>query len=97
MEKHAINMERIYEKEVEKKLMTFKTFNKLCLTEALDPAIVMEMGLNEEEDKDSNKPKKRSTNHNDWCSPLGVCSFMFIVFLLGIGCFLMYSMFKDRV
>ena len=89
-------MEKIYEKEVEKKLMTFRTFHKLCLTEALDPTIVMEMGLNEDDDEDNNKPKKRYTIHNEWCTPLGVFSLLLIVILLGIGGCLLYSMFNDH-
>ena len=69
-------MEKVYEKEVGKKLMTFKALNQLHLTEALDPTIVLEMGLNED-DEDTKDSKKKTTIHNEWCTPLGILFLLF--------------------
>ena len=86
-------MEKIYEKEVEKRMMTFKTSNPLSLPEALDQSVVVEMDLNEE-DKNTKESKKMSRNTNDWCTPLGMLFLLLFVVLLGIGGLLLYSLFK---
>ena len=85
-------MEKLFEKEVEKKLLAFKAFQHLHLTEALDKSFTLEMGLNKEDTVE--EKKKRNC---EWCTPMGVCFLTLMISLLGVGGLFAYFLLKDHV
>lgn len=90
-------MEDKHDKDVEKALSDFKVMNKLCLTEALDSAVIIELSLNEDDSPHNTKPKNSKNQCSEWCSPVPIFFIIIIFILLGLGCLLLYSLMKSHV
>ena len=88
-------MEKHFEKDVEKNLLAFKAFQQLHLTEALAKNVTLEMGLNKEDTVEEEEKKMKS--NCEWCTPMGVCFFIFMIFLLGMAALFAYFLLKDDV
>ena len=54
------------------------------------------MGLNEEDTVEEEQEMKRK-NNCAWCTPMGICFFIGMTILLGMGAMFAYFLLKDHV
>ena len=90
-------MEDKHCKDIEKALSEFKDMKKLCLTEPLDSAVILELNLNEDDCPNDREPKNRKNQCSEWCSPVPIFCIILIAILLGIGCLLLYSLMNKHI
>ena len=90
-------MEDKHCKDVEKALSEFKEVNKLCLTEALDSEVILELNLNEEDRADNTELRDNKHKCGEWCSPVPILCIILISILLLIGSLLLYSILKNHI
>ena len=83
--------------DIATKLDAFKASNKICLTLPLDHSVVIEMGLNDEDDQNSKGKKSKETNHmNELCVAIPLFCIMMLIIFASIG-LLVYFYIKDFV